>query len=68
MVRPREATMVQPRLLSSQTFSSVTIGNSGPNRLFSGAGSFLAFAGGHSKAYASELGLEEESFNQCLDS
>ncbi len=38
------------------------------DKLFSSAGSILAFAEGKLKAYARELGLDGESFNQCLTS
>ena len=38
------------------------------DKLFASAGSFLAFSNGKLKAYALEMGLEVESFKQCLES
>jgi len=38
------------------------------DKLFSSAGSPLAFTDGKLKGYAKELGLKSQAFNQCLDS
>lgn len=38
------------------------------DKLFANAGSLLSFTEGKLKAYAKELGLEDQAFNQCLDS